>query len=198
MIEQVDKFCYLGSIVTADGRSKNEVRRRIGIAKDCFQQMRSLFTNRNISMRLKIRMLKCYIWSIVTYGCEAWTITKELEKNLEAAEMWFLRRILKVSYLDRITNEEVLEMAGVDRELLQAITRRRMNFLGHTIRKGKMECLVLQGLIQGKRARGRQRETYLDRIQRLVGVRACDIIQSVRSREGWKSMVAKACIRQGT
>ena len=149
-------------------------------------------------MRLKIRLLKCYIWSIISYGCEAWTITKELERNLEAAEMWFLRRMLKVSYLDRITNEEVLDMAGVDRELLQTITRRRMNFLGHIIRKGKLECSVLQGLIQGKRARGRQRETYLDRIQRLVGERACHIIQAARNREGWRFMVAKACIRQGT
>ena len=100
--------------------------------------------------------------------------------------MWFLRRMFKISYLDRVTNEEVLEMAGVDRELMQAITRRRMNFLGHVIRKGKMECLVLEGLIEGKRARGRQRETYIDRIKRLSGKKACDIFKLARNREGWR------------
>ena len=112
--------------------------------------------------------------------------------------MWFLRRMFKISYLDKVTNEEVLEMAGVDRELMQAITRRGMSFLGHIIRKGKTECSVLQGLIEGKRARERQRETYIDRTKRLGGVKACDIFKLARNREGWRFVVAKACIRQGT
>lgn len=198
-IEEKESFNYLGSLLTTDVRCKKEVKKRIAVAKLKFQDLRSIFVNRNLSMPLKIRLLKCYIWSILTYGCEAWTLTADLEKNLEAAEMWFLRRMLKVSFIDHVSNEEVMRRAGVKRELLSVIIERQLRFLGHVVRKEGLECVALQGKIEGKRARGRQRITYLDRVKKVTGIaNTAEIFACARNRQRWRDMVAQACIMHGT
>lgn len=198
-IEEVEHFKYLGSIITSDVRCKKEVKIRIAIAKHKFQEMHSIFVNRNLSMKIKTRLLKCYIWSVLTYGCETWTLTPELEGNIEAAEMWFLRRMLKISYVDRITNKEVMVRAGVKRELLSTITKRQLNFLGHVLRKEGLECLVLQGRMEGKRGRGRPRTTFMDRIKKVTGINSTKtIFDYARDRTCWREVTAKACITQGS
>ena len=100
--------------------------------------------------------------------------------------------------MNRVTNEKVLEKAVVDRKLLQTNAIRQFNFLGHIIRKEELECFVLQGLIQGGGVGGRQGETCTDRIKCKTGVTACDIFQLARNKKGWRSMVTKAFITQGT
>ena len=67
------------------------------MAKDAFQKIKSLVTNRAISMGLRKRFLKTYVWSTLLYGCEAWTISKKLEEKLEAVEMWLLRMMMRIS-----------------------------------------------------------------------------------------------------
>ena len=75
--------------------------------------------------------------------------------------MWFLRRMLRISYKDKVTNEEVLRRAKVDRTLMKDIVKRQMEFFGHVIRKEELDNLVVTGFIEGKRARGRQRERHI-------------------------------------
>ena len=76
-IKQVDTFKYLGCTITPDGRSVHEIKKRIGISKATFNNMKCIFTNRNIHLATKIRTLKTYICSILLYGCECWTLTKD-------------------------------------------------------------------------------------------------------------------------
>ena len=89
VIKQVKKFRYLGYMITSDGRCTAEIKRRIGMAKDSFNKMKPVLTNRNISMSTKIKVLKAYVWSTLLYGCECWTMNADLERRLEAAKMWF-------------------------------------------------------------------------------------------------------------
>ena len=91
-----------------------------------------------------------------------WTITNNIRKKLEATEMWFLRRILKISWLEKKSNQEVLEMSGQERSLIKTIRERQMKFVGHIYRKREIEHLSMTGRIDGRRSRGRQRETYID------------------------------------
>ena len=86
-IKQVEKFEYLGSLVTSDAKSDQEIKRRIGIAKTAFKGMSNMLTARDINNQTKLRIIKCYIWSAMLYGCEAWTISEAMKKQLEAAEM---------------------------------------------------------------------------------------------------------------
>ncbi|KAG1669164.1 Peptidyl-prolyl cis-trans isomerase B [Nymphon striatum] len=93
--------------------------------------------------------------------------------------MWFLRRILMISYIDRVTNERVLERAQTSKELLKAIQKRQLTFLGHCIIKEKLECVALQG----KRARGRQRIKFLDTVKTALESILVVQQQSLRSSE---------------
>ena len=115
---------YLGFTITPDARCDTEIKKRVALSKDTFTKMKSIFTNRNIKIYTKIN----YIWSILLYGCECWTY---LERRLEAAEMWYMRRIMRISWTEKkSSNEEVMEMAGYKRSLLKTIGKRQLQFLG--------------------------------------------------------------------
>ena len=102
-------------MVTSDGKSDTEIKRRIGIAKTVYmyKKMERLLTSRNVDLGTRIRLLKCYFWSTLLYGCETWTVSKTMEARLQAAEMWFYRRMLKASWVEKVSNAEVLYRAGV-------------------------------------------------------------------------------------
>ena len=162
-IKQVSYFKYLGSWITSDGRSDRDIRCRIGQAKQAFMDMRHLLCAKIIGLGVRKRLLKCYIWSVLLYGCESWTISKVMEQKLMAAEMWFWRRMMRISWTDKLNNEAVLEKVGVERQLLNTIRRRQWNFVGHVLRReGEIEKNILEAEMGGKRARGRQRLKMLD------------------------------------
>ena len=83
-------------------------------------------------------VILCYIEPILLYGCEAWSMTKQTSTSIEAMEMWFLRRMLRVSWTEKRTNLEILNTASSTRKLLNNIKRRQAEFLGHVMRKGKL------------------------------------------------------------
>ena len=140
IIKQVNTFKYLGYSINAEGKCLPEVKKRIALAKDAFNRMKSIMKDKNILMNTKMRIMKTYIWSVFLYGCESCTVSKEIENRIAAAEMWFLRRILRISWVDKVSNEEVLRKAGKQRELLQHIRKR----LGHVYRKDALARTVLR------------------------------------------------------
>ena len=85
------------------------------------------------------------------YGCETWTISKGMKKQLEAAEMRFLRRMMKISWIKKVKIEDVVRRAQTERQLMKQIVKRQCSFLGHTVRKGGIECQVVTGTVEGKR-----------------------------------------------
>ena len=117
-LEQVNFFVYLGSVFISDGRCVKEVKRRIGIAKTAFTSMNKVLCGRNISIPVRLRVLKCYIWSTLLYRCETWTLRKLMMKNLEAAEHWFLRRMLRIPLIDKVSTFEVFTRTGVGKGLM--------------------------------------------------------------------------------
>ena len=113
-------------------------------------------------------LLKAYIWSILLYGCECWTLTKDLERRLEAAEMGYIRRIMIISWTEKKSNEEVMEMAGYKRSLLKTIRKRQLQFFGHINRADGLEKKILSGKICGTKSSGRQRTKYTDSLNNFV------------------------------
>ena len=191
-INQVDKFKYLGSMITEDSRCENEIRQRIGIAKNAFGKMKNVLTNRHVRIETRIRVIKAYIWATLLYGCETWTINKDMERKLEAFEVWCWRRIMRVSWMERRTNDSIFEEIGKERELLRTIRRRQMRFLGHVMRREQLENLSLTGRVSGRRGRGRPRVKYMDGLKRAMGggLRTGEVLQMTRDREVWKSVIA--------
>ena len=125
-IRQVNSFRYLGSIISEDGRCDADIKSRIAMAKGNFGKMRRIITNLSLGMNIRLRLLKCYVWSTLLYGCEDWNISGVMRRRLEAAEMWFIRMMLRIPWTARRTNEEVLGMAGTERVLMTTIRRRQL------------------------------------------------------------------------
>jgi len=123
-IEQVKSFKYLGSTMTEDGRCETEIKVRIALAKEAFSKRRELLT-KSFRKEVKKKIVKTLVWSTLPYGSETWTLRKEDIRRLEAVEMWIWRRMEGVSWMDRITNEEILNKVGEKRQLIDVIRNRQ-------------------------------------------------------------------------
>ena len=191
ILEQVSRFSYLGSIITQNGRCDEDIKTRIIIAKEAFNKVKNLVTNTSISVGLRKRFIRAYAWSTFLYGSEAWNISKVMERRIEALEMWLYRRLLKIPWVDHISNEQVLQRAGAKREIMNSIRKKQLRFLGHTMREQQLESLCLMGKVEGKRGRGRPRIKFVDGLARSCGggISATEMLQLTRSRQEWRRMV---------
>ena len=190
-LEQVDRFCYLGSILAQNGRCDEEIRTRIIIAKEAFNKVKNLVTNTSISVELRKRFIKAYVWSTFLYGCEAWNISKVMGRRIEALEMWLYRRMLKIPWVDHISNEQVLQRAGARREIMTSIRQKQLRFLGHTMREHQLESICLMGKVEGRRGRGRPRIKFVDGLARSCGggMTTTEMLRLTRSRQEWRRVI---------
>ena len=127
---EVHEFCHLGSRITDDGRSKKEIISRIAQVKRGFHQKRDLLTARNLNMEVRKQFIRTYIWSMLLYGSETWIMTVAEKARIEAFETWYYRRMMKIKWIDRVSNEEVLRKVGEKRSLMKTFTRRRNSLIG--------------------------------------------------------------------
>ena len=171
-LENVESFKYLGSMLTNYGRCTCEIKSRIAMAKAAFNKKRALFTS-ILGLKLRNRLVKCYIWCITLYGAETWTIRAVDQKHLKSFEMWCWRRMEKIIWIDHVRNEEVLLRVKDQRNILYEISKRKANWIGHILRRN---CL-LQRVIEGKiktgievtGRRGRRRRKLLDDLKERPG-----------------------------
>jgi hypothetical protein len=181
-VEQVNKFKYLGDLTIEDGRCMDEVKARIGMAKDAFNKRRELL-NRRFDRKVKKKMIKTLVWPVALYGCETGIMNKEVERRLEAFEMWLWRRMEKVSWREKRTNEDILQSINENRGLLMSIRKRKKNWIGHVVRGSGLLKLVLEGRMEGTRRRGRKRIGMIDDI--MHGSYG-QMKRRAEDREGWR------------
>ncbi|KAL3268742.1 hypothetical protein HHI36_007844 [Cryptolaemus montrouzieri] len=183
-VEQVNKYSYLGSFVSSDWDQSMGIKTRIKKARTAFNNMKPLFTSRDLSINLKYRLAKCYIFSILLYGVEAWTMTERLMKKLEAFELWVYRRILRIPWTDHITNEEVLRRLDKHREILFTVKKRKMEYFGHIMRHEKYRLLqlIIQGKTDSKRGPGRRRHSWLHSLRQWYGLTTIQLFRSAANK----------------
>ena len=173
--------------MTQNGTSEMEIRSRIGMAESAFYRRKKILTSKNINLATRKRLLKMYIWRVAMYGCETWSTTKNDVKRLEALEMWGWRRMEKVRWTDRKTNEEILEMVEEKRSMMAYIQRRRDGMFGHQLRYKRILEEITEGFIPGKRSRGRPRTTYIQNLQDDRNLRNYDeLSRAAQDRNGWR------------
>ena len=143
-IQQVDRMVYLGYMATEDGKCDKEIKRRIGIARTAFESMAKILISRNISIELRSRIAKCYIWSTLLYGAETCTLTKVTSDKLEAFEMWLYRRMLRISWKEHKTNADVLHKMKTKRSLLNTIKKKEMSIFW-TYNKRRWDTTIADG-----------------------------------------------------
>jgi hypothetical protein len=147
-LQNVEYFNYLGSMMIKDARCTREIKSTIAMAKTAFYKKKNLFTSK-LDLNLRKKLAKCYIWSIDFYGVETWTLRKVNQKHLERFEMWCWRRMEKISWTDRVRNEEVLHRVKEKRNILHTIKRRKANWIDHILRRNCLLKHVIEGKLEG-------------------------------------------------
>ena len=149
-LQQATHYKYLGSEITDDGKDIEEIKRRIGQAKAKFWENAECI-RRNLNLLLKPRLLKTFVFSVIYYRCETWTINKDIARRPRAFKMWCYRGMLRISWTDRQTNEQVLERAGTVKVLLQEIIKRKIAYAGHVMKgsAGELPAIAIEGTVMG-------------------------------------------------
>ena len=194
-LENVEDFKYLGSIKSHDGSCNKDIRTRLGMAKHRMTQLNKLWKNRGIPLDLKVKILKVLVWPVCIYGCEAWTLKKADEKKIQAAEMWFYRRLLRIKWTDKRTNQSILDQLKTSRLLLNEINKRKLKYLGHAIRNEKTTLMktAFSGKVEGKGRRGRPYKSYMENITQMTGIKKTKtIIKKGKDRDAWRSLVGQS------
>lgn len=199
-IERVRQYKYLGTIINENNDSSQEIRVRIEQARSTFTRMKRLFCCRDLNLDLKIRLMRCYVLSILYYGMEAWTLKAIDIRRLEAFEMWIYRRILRISWVERITNVEVMRRMHKEREVIPTIKRRKLLYMGHVMRGEKYQMLqiIVQGKIQGKRSMGRRRNSWLKNLRDWFGCSNNELFRAAVSKVRIAMMIANLRNGDGT
>ena len=126
-----------------------------------------------MNLDLKLRLIKCYVFSVLAYAAETWTYSIEIKRRIRAFEMWTYRRMLKISWTERVTNETVKQRVNVEEELVSVLARRKLKYAGHVLRGsgGGLLSLVSKGFLEGKRGRGRRKKMWNTDIKEWTGMR---------------------------
>ena len=110
VLKEVEKFKYLGSWITTNGGHMTDIKCRIAETKIAFADMKNILANLKMPFDLRYRILNCYVMPILLYGCENWILNQQQINRLEATEIWFIRRMQKISWKEKKTNEIINEM----------------------------------------------------------------------------------------
>ena len=198
VLEQVARYKYLGSWITENARNEDEIKTRIALAKEAFWKNKEIM-RRNIRPQTKMKILNSYVFSILNYGCETWTWNEAMKKKVDAFEQWCYRRMLKISWKDRVTNVEVLTRLQTKMHFLNDMKRRKLEYAGHVLRgsSGETHLLLLEGKVNGKRPRARPRHTWIDDIAEWTEIERYDQIKrTAEDRKRWKAITVNLLQRR--
>ena len=191
-LEVVKSFKYLGATVSDEG-SKKEVVCRIAQATAAMTKLSTIWKDKDLTLKTKIRLMRSLVTSIFLYACESWTLNKDIEKRIQAFDMRCYRRILGINYKDHITNVEVRDRikiaAGPQEELLKTVKKRKLRWFGHTTRSEGLAKTILQETVPWKRGRGRPRRTWMDDIRDWTGLSGSALQARAHHREEWRKLV---------
>ena len=193
VLENVESFCYLGSIIDKDGGTEAEIKSRIGKAQAAFLSLTNIWKTRDISLRTKLRIFNSNVKSVLLYGCETWKASSGCLQRIQVFINKCLRKLLRIKWMDRIPNDEVhrktrqFSVAG-------EIGRRRWRWIGHTLRKSDSSITkkALDWNPQGKRSRGRPCGTWRSVMKENIkrSGKAWNIIKKLaQERRTWKEFV---------
>ena len=132
-METVSDFIFLGSKITADGDCSYEIKRRLLLGRKVMTNLDSIFKSRDITLPTKVRLDKATVFPVVIYGCESWTVKKAERRRIDAFELWCWRRLLRVPWTAKISNQSILKEISPEVSLEGMILKLKLQYFGHLI-----------------------------------------------------------------
>ena len=154
-VETMADFIFLGSKITADGDCSHEIKRRLLLGRKVMTNLDSIFKSRDITLPTKVHLVKALVFPVVMYGCECWTIKKAEHQRIDAFELWCWRRLLRVPWTARRSNQSILKEISPEYSLEGLMLKLKLQYFGHLMQRAdSFEKTLMLGKIEGRRRRG--------------------------------------------
>ena len=163
-VETVSDFILGGSQITVDGDCSHEIKRRLLLGRKVMTNLDSILKSRNITLPTKVHLVKAMVFPVVMNGCESWTIKKAERRRIDAFELWCWRRLLRIPWTARRSNQSILKEISPGCSLEGLMLKLKLQYFGQLMQRAdSFEKTLMLGKIEGRR-RGRQRMRWLDGI----------------------------------
>ena len=156
---EIETDCILGgSKITADGDCSREIKRCLLLGRKVMTNLDRILKSRDLILPVKVHLIKAMVFPVVMYGCESWIIKKAECQRIDAFELWCWRRLLRVPWTARRSNQSILKEINPEHSLEGLMLKLKLQYFGHLMqRTDSFEKTVMLGKIEGRRRRGRQR-----------------------------------------